>query len=317
MTSSKFLVVGSKNFPLQFLLTFFTQLMADYSLFTKIRGNFFIAILLYVDDMIITRNDEKMISDLKWFLSSHFRLNDLWHLKSFLGVEVARSKACNSIFQWKYTPDILEDAGLLGVKHVKFLMEQNLKLTLTDGDLLKDPTHYHRLVGKLIYLTITKLEITYYMSTFNQFMQQLRKPHPDAAHRLLWYLKGALGKCLFFPSHGKLKLVSYYDVDWTRSSTTQRSITVYCIFLGKIIVSWKSKKQSTVSRSWAEAEYRAMAATTSKLTWLRCLLQDLCAEHQNQQDYFCDSQAAIYIATNSIYHERTYHIELDCHTVCE
>ena len=119
-------------------------------------GDSFTAILLYVDDMIITGNDSKAINDVKTYLGSCFKLKDLGVLKYFLGVEIARSQLGISINQRKYTLDILLEAGLLGSKPTKFPMEQSLKLTSTDGDLLKDPTHYRRLVGKLIYLTITR-----------------------------------------------------------------------------------------------------------------------------------------------------------------
>lgn len=148
--------------------------MADYSLFTKVRGKSFIAVLIYVDDMIITGNDEAAIHDLKQFLQSHFRLKDLGHLKYFLGVEVARSYQGISISQRKYTLDILDEAGLLGAKPAKFPMEENLRLSPTEGQLLHNASKYRRLVGKLIYLTITRPEISYSVHILSQFMQQPR-----------------------------------------------------------------------------------------------------------------------------------------------
>ena len=150
----------------------FEQSRTDYSLFTKVCDNSFTTILLYVDDIIITGNNEKMIDHLKKFLNSHFWIKDLSPLKFFIGAEVSRSKVGISICQRKYSLDILEETGSLGTKLAKFPTEQNLKLNSTNGDLLKDPTHYHRIVGKLIYLTITRAEITYAVSTLSQFMQQ-------------------------------------------------------------------------------------------------------------------------------------------------
>nr|CAD1839764.1 unnamed protein product [Ananas comosus var. bracteatus] len=253
--------------------------------------------------MIITGNDERMITDFKTFLNSRFRIKDLGALKFFLGIEIARSKAGISICQRKYSLDILEETGLLGARPAKFLMDQTLKLDSTNGELLKDPTYYRRIVGKLIYLTITRPEITYAVSTLSQCMQQPRRPHLDAMHRLVRYLKEAPGQGLFFPSQGKLKLISYCDADWAGCPTTRRSMTGYCIFLRSELVSWKSKKQATVSRSSAEAEYRSMAAVTCELTWLRYLLRDLRIEHPEPVRLFCDNQAAIHIAANPIYHE--------------
>ncbi|KAL3519892.1 hypothetical protein ACH5RR_018041 [Cinchona calisaya] len=108
--------------------TGFKQSRTEYSLFTKVRGNSFTAILLYVDDMIITGNNERMITNLKTFLNRCFRIKDLGPLKFFLGIEVVRSKVEISICQRKYALDILEETGLLGARSVKFPMEQNLKL---------------------------------------------------------------------------------------------------------------------------------------------------------------------------------------------
>ncbi|XP_021817980.1 uncharacterized protein LOC110760102 [Prunus avium] len=247
--------------------------------------------------MIITENDEEAICKLKHFLGSQFRIKYQGPLRYFLGVEVARSKSGISICQRKYTIDILAEAGLLGAKPAKVPMDHDLVL-LSTGELLKDPTRYRRLVGKLIYLTITRLEITYAVNTLSQFMQVPRHQHLDAAYRLLHYLKEAPGQGLLFPSQNQLKLIGYCDADWARCPITRRSVTGYCIFLGNALVSWKSKKQVTVARSSAEAEYRSMAAT-----WLRYLLQDLRVDHSEPAKLFCDNQAALYIAANPVYHE--------------
>ncbi|XP_019155956.1 PREDICTED: uncharacterized protein LOC109152764 [Ipomoea nil] len=135
------------------------------------------------------------------------------------------------------------------------------------------------------------------------------------AHRVLRYLKGAPGKGIFYPSSSELHLQAFADSDWAACSETRKSITGFCIFLGKSLISWKAKKQPTVSRSSSEAEYRSLAVTVCELQWLCYLLNDLHVSLDKPATVFCDNNSAIAIAENFVFHERTKHIEIDCHIV--
>ncbi|CAL8152565.1 unnamed protein product [Prunus armeniaca] len=193
-------------------------------------------------------------------------------------------------------------------------MEQNIKLS-NEGEILKDPAKYRRLVGRLIYLTITRLDITYAVHVLSRFMHEPRIPHMDAAVRILRYLKYTPGQGILFPTQDDLKLKAFCDSDWAGCPTTRRSTTGYCVFLGNSLISWRTKRQKTVSLSSAEAEYRAMASTCCELSWLQCLLQDLQLTHSEPVTLHCDNQAALHIAANLVFHERTRHIEMDCHFI--
>jgi hypothetical protein len=163
----------------------FHQSPADHSLFTKSQGSSFTIVLVYVDDILVAGNNLDSIGKLKDFLAQKFRIKDLGTLKYFLGLEVALSPTGIFLNQRKYALDILNDSGHLGARPATFPIEQNLKLTNEEGTVLSDPSPYRRLVGRLIYLTITRPDIVYSVNILSQFMHQPRQPHYDAAIRVL------------------------------------------------------------------------------------------------------------------------------------
>ena len=214
------------------------------------------------------------IAAIKKFLHSQFHLKDLGDLKYFLGIEVSSSKNGIFISQRKYALEIIKDAGLLSAAPIDTPMERGLKFS-GKGDLLKDPSHYRRLAGRLIYLTVSRPDITYSVHVLSRFMHQPCKLHMEAALRVVRYLKNAPGQGLFFSSNSDFRLRAYCDSDWAGCPITRRSTTGYCVFLSPSLVSWRSKHHKTVSFSSTEAKYRAMTGAYCELTWLRYLLEDL------------------------------------------
>ncbi|PNX67762.1 hypothetical protein L195_g055800, partial [Trifolium pratense] len=105
--------------------------------------------------------------------------------------------------------------------------------------------------------------------------------------------------------------------EWAGCSDTRRSVTGWCMFLGPALISWKSKKQSRVSKSSTESEYRAMSTACSEIIWLRGLLAEIGFPQHTATPLFADNTSAIQIATNPVFHERTKHIEVDCHSIRE
>ncbi|KAI5664580.1 hypothetical protein M9H77_23903 [Catharanthus roseus] len=188
--------------------------------------------------------------------------------------------------------------GLLGAKPASTPVEPNHQLAKASGSLFDNPDRYRRLIGKLIYLTLTRPELAYVVHTLAQFMHVPRHAHWDAAIRVVRYLKGSPRRGIFLSSHSPLSLTAYCDSDWATCPITRRSLTGYFISLGGSPISWKTKKQHIVSRSSAEAEYRSMAMTLCELKWLSILLRDLHVPVTHPIPLHCDNQAALHIAEN-------------------
>ncbi|XP_016178880.1 uncharacterized protein LOC107621370 [Arachis ipaensis] len=193
----------------------------------------------------------------------------------------------------------------------------NSQLTKTSGTRLEDTTKYRQFIGRLIYLTNTRPDISFAVSKLSQYLDCPTNDHYRAGMHLLRYLKASPAAGLFFSSDSDLSLSGYTDSDWATCADTRRSISGQCFFLGTSLISWKSKKQDTVARSSSEAEYRAMALGSIEGQWLLYLLKDLNVDHPKPFTMYCDNQSALHIAANPVFHERTKHIEVDCHITRE
>ncbi|XP_060959079.1 uncharacterized mitochondrial protein AtMg00810-like [Cannabis sativa] len=295
----------------------FQQSQADYTLFTKGSGPNFIALLVYVDDIIIAGPNKNLLHQLQDSLNHRFKLKALGPLKYFLGFEIARSSEGIFLSQRKYTLQLLTNTGFAGSKPAKTPMDPKTKLDDIAGTTLDDPSAYRQLIGCLLYLTLSRPDITYAVNTLSQFMSSPRTPHMQVVHHLLRDLKRCPGQGLLYSSTSTLHLRGFSDSDWASCPTTRRSTSGFCIFIGDCLIFWKTKKQTTISRSSTEAEYRALATAGSEVTWLQYLLKDLQIPQDAPAFLYCDNQSAIHIANNPTFHERTKHNELDCHFIRE
>ncbi|GJR02261.1 ribonuclease H-like domain-containing protein [Tanacetum coccineum] len=298
----------------------FVQSKYDYSLFTKKSDNVFIMLLVYVDDIVITGNDVNEIDKFKVFLKSKFQIKDFGKLKYFLGIKVLDNKDGICLSQRKHCLELLHEFGLLVGKPVETPLTKNATLNhveYNDYPLLPNISNYQRLVGKLIYLTNTRPNIAYVVHCLSQFMHSPLNSHLEAAMRVLRYLKSSHGNGIQINRNGNLKLRAYDDSDWAKCPATRKSVSGYCVFLGNSLVTWKSKKQSTLSKSSAEAEYRSIASATCEVIWLSNLLSDIGVTGLLPIVMYCDNSSALQIAANHVFHEKSKHFEIDVHLVRE
>lgn len=290
---------------------------ADSSLFVKVIEGKLVVVLVYVDDLIITGDCDEEILQTKQNLSVRFHMKELGQLKHFLGLEVVRTREGIFLHQKKYSKDLLQKFGMLDYKQISVPMEPNAKLCAHEGRTLEDATMYRQLVGSLIYLTLTRPEISFAVGVMSRYMQDPKKTHLDQVRRILRYVKGTLDHGILYKKGGGCKLVGYCDADYAGDHDTRRSTTGYVFMLGSGAVSWCSKRQQSVSLSTTEAEYRAAASAAQESTWLVQLLKDLQQQSDSAVDLYCDNQSAIRLVENPVFHARTKHVEVHHHFIRE
>ncbi|GJY73155.1 retrovirus-related pol polyprotein from transposon TNT 1-94 [Tanacetum coccineum] len=173
-----------------------------------------------------------------------------------------------------------------GAKDVATPLHSSIVLNLMDGSPSVDSTPYRKLVGSLQYLAFTR---------------------PD----------GTIHHGLYLKRGSSLDVKAFSDSDWGGILNGGRSTTAYIIYLGSNIISWKSARQKSVSRSSTEAKYKALANAAAEVSWVQNLLTDLGVKQSLPPTLFCDNTGATYLCANPVYHSRMKHVALDYHFVRE
>ena len=212
---------------------------------------------------------------------------------------------------------MLEKYGMADCKPMDTPLEQNVKLQIDVGTEIENVTMYRQMVGSLIYLTITRPDLSYAVGLISQFVQKPRKPHLDAVRRILRYVKSTTDHGLFYAYGKPLDLMGYTDADWAGCTYDRRSTSGYAFGLGSSMISWQSKKQPTVALSSTEVEYRGAALAACEAMWLQKLLNDLGVHLDSKVKLYCDNLSSVMLASNPVYHARSKHIEVHYHFIRE
>ncbi|XP_071727260.1 uncharacterized mitochondrial protein AtMg00810-like [Rutidosis leptorrhynchoides] len=295
----------------------FIHSKCDHSLFIYKHGTDTAYIVLYVDDIILTASSKSLKDMIMRHLDAEFSMMDLGQLSSFLGISVTHTPTGLFLNQATYARDILERADMLHCKPAKTPVDTKSKLSARAGPVFHDPSFFRSMAGALQYLTFTRPDISYAVQQICLHMHAPHDGHMGALKRILRYIHGTIDHGIYLSKSPSRSLVAYTDADWAGCPDTRRSTSGYCVYLGDNLISWSSKRQPTLSRSSAEAEYRGVANVVSESCWLRNLLLELHQPVRKATIVYCDNVSAIFLSSNPVQHQRTKHIELDIHFVRE
>ncbi|GJR74728.1 ribonuclease H-like domain-containing protein [Tanacetum coccineum] len=245
-------------------------------------------------------------------LNNEFDMTDLGVLNYFLGISADRTPTGLFLSQKKYALQLLERAHMVTCNPSRTPVDTESKLG-SEGAPVQDPILYRSLIGGLEYLTFTRPNLSYAVQQICLYMHDPREPHLAALKRILRYVQGTLDLGLHLYASSTTSLVGYTDADWAGCPSTRRSTSGYCVFLGDNLLSWSAKRQHTLSRSSAEAEYRGVANVVAETAWLRNLLRELHSPLLIATLVYCDNVSAVYMSANLVQHQRTKHIEIDIH----
>ena len=295
----------------------FTQSKNDPCIYTRITGGELFVIAVYVDDIIEAGKNEAEIEEVKKSISKKFDAVDMGPLHYFLGVKVIQNDQGVWIGQPSYIRTLLSKFRMDDCNPVETPADVSLKLKKAEeNEALSDKELYQSAVGSILYVsTRTRPDISYAIGSCARFSANPTKCHWTAVKRIMRYLKGTINAGVMYSSQDQNSLlVGYSDADWAGDVDDRKSTSGYVFQISGGAVCWRSKKQSCVALSTAEAEYMALASATQEAVWMKQLISDIHADVlKNPVRIHEDNQSTICIAKNHQYHGRSKHIDIKFH----
>ncbi|WVZ57844.1 hypothetical protein U9M48_008182 [Paspalum notatum var. saurae] len=230
------------------------------------RGGDTLIVQIYVDDIIFGGSSHALVSSFAEQMSREFEMSLMGELQFFLGLQIKQGSERTFVHQAKYTRDILKKFEMGDSKPMTTPMNTNTALDADEDGEAVDQKEFRGMIGSLLYLTVTRLDI--------QFAASPRTSHRQAVKRIFRYLKFTLELGLWYSSGSSLSLRGFSDADHAGCRIDRKSTSGTCQLLGTSLVSWSSRKQASVSLSTTEAEYIAAASCCSQLLWMKATLSD-------------------------------------------
>ena len=246
----------------------------DRTLFIKkVNGDLVVA-QVYVDDIIFGSTKDDLAHSFSSMMQTKFEMNMIKELNYFLGLQIRRSDSGIFISQSKYAKNFMKKFGLESVNSVKTPMSPNVKLTI---DLLRknvDPSFYRSMIGSLIYLTTSRLDISYNVGVYARYQANPKESHIIVVKCIIKYVKTTSNFGVWYDKYTNDVLAGYFNANCTGNADDRKITSSGCFYLGNNLISWMSKKQNSISLSTTEAEYIAAGSCYTQLLWMQKLILD-------------------------------------------
>jgi hypothetical protein len=282
----------------------------DKTPFLLKHNNDTLLVQIYVDDIIFGSSSNALVSRFSDLMSREFEMSMMGELNSFLRLQIKQTQDGTFVHQGKYTKDVLKKFDMGEGKPLSTPMSTSTTLdTLEDGKPV-DQKEYRSMIGSLLYLTVMRSDIHFAVCLC--FQASPRTSHRKVVKQIMRYLRFTPEFGLWYSSSSVLSLCCYSDADFVGCLLERKSTSRTCQFLGTLLVSWSSRKQSSVALSTTEAEYVAAASYCLQLLWMMATLRDFGLDFHHVPQ-LCDSTSAISVAKNHVLHSRTKHIDVCFH----
>ncbi|KAI3740645.1 hypothetical protein L2E82_31115 [Cichorium intybus] len=247
-------------------------------------------------------------------MSSKFEMSMMGELSFFLGLQVKQSSDGIFISQSKYLQDMLKKFSFSECKPAKTPMSTSVSLSADPSGVDVNASFYRGMIGSLLYLTASRPDIVFATSMCSRFQAMPKESHLNAVKRIFCYLKHTPNLGLWYPCESSVDVVGFTDSDFAGCALDRKSTSRGCQLLGNRLISWSSKKQSSVACSTAEAEYVAAGRCCAQVLWIQNQLMDYGFKF-SKTPICCDYTSAILISQNPVQHLKTKHIDVRHHFI--
>jgi hypothetical protein len=286
----------------------------DHTLFLLRQGRDILIMQVYADDIIFVGSSNSLVARFAEDMSREFEMSMMGELHFFLGLQIKQSKERTFVHQAKYTKDIVRKFKMEDSKAMATPMSTTTTLDADEEGEYVDQKEYRSMIRSLLYLKVTRPDIQFSVCLCARFQASPRTSHRQAVKRIFRYLRHTPDFGLWYSASCSLALHGSSDAEFVGCRLDRKSTSGTCQFWGSSLVSWFSRKQSSVAQSTTEAKYVVAASCCSQLLWITYTMSDF-GEEYTYVPLQCDSTDAISVAKNPVLHSKTKHIEVRYHSL--